>query len=300
MIQRFSLLLVTFFSIAILNGCSGKAQALRTAAGYFEAESLAAVQAIDQMRQREIAPPPRTAAAATSTFVHNVLQSRQPATVERIAFWLDPEAIALSPETTRAWMEFLDDLRLQYTTFAAIFERLEQASFTARDTVPQAIPLVEKLTAQLAYFAQSIMQHPPQFQQQRAALVADLEAIRQRQEPDGDKRQRLSEWREQWLALLAAEAALERATVEQCLKAAILGQAMRQQLLDYNRLSLGDISEAARRALRLAGALTGRDVSHLQARTAQIVTSIDNDPQWKSAAEAALRRIHTALATRSP
>ena len=285
------------FAVAVA-GCAGKAHTLKVAVGQFEVESIAAVNAIDDMHKEEIASAKRSPSAATNSFVDNVLKSTREATGERIEFWLNPQKVERKPETERAWADFIEHLRNQYFTFSRIFDQIEQASFTGRKVVQKSVPYIEKLIAQLAYFASSIDKNPPKFLDRRSALIVVLKNIRYGEADKEEKRRQIGEWRDKWLGLTAEEKELKRKTTEQCLIAVTIGLEIRKQMLAYNKVSLDDLSEAFTRILFVAGALTGKDFSSLQEKSERIVSEIENDPVWQRAASIALEEINKAMATR--
>jgi hypothetical protein len=128
-------------------GCAAKARTLRVGVSQFLVESIAAINAIDEMHNKEIAPPGRTSAEAANAFVDNAIQSRKPATEKRVSFWLDPNRVEISQKTAQAWSEFTESLRNQYATFARIFDEIEQASFTGRTVVEKSVSYIEDLIA---------------------------------------------------------------------------------------------------------------------------------------------------------
>lgn len=264
-----------------LAGCTPeKALALRTAAVQFRIEALAAIEAIDEMRRREIAPPPRSTTEATEEFVQSVLEM-DPATLltpKDLDVFVDPFTVRDGP-TGRQWQEFLAGLRAQYTAFAAIFDDVEGGSYLARDAVKRAGAHAEKLTAQMAALARSIAEHPPQLLQYRAALAVRIDQTRKDARlADADRRRRLAELKDEWEAVSRAQEQLGRVTVEQCLKAAILGRGVHQLIATYDRLSLDDINTIAAGLLDTAGALSGRDLGSLRVRTNTVVDQIKQDP----------------------
>lgn len=294
------LLVVLVCGGLLVSGCTEKAQALKVGVSQFEAESIAAVDAIDSMRKQEIAPLERSAAKATREFVDNVLGLSPGTAVDdgNLGILLDTYTVTPSPRVEQSWSQFIGNLRAQYTTFARIFDELDRASFTARNTVKEAEPFIEKLTAQLAYFAREIEKNPPRLIQQRSALLASLADIKNGSAPTADKRRQIAQWRDEWLALMAAEAELKRVTVEKCLKAATIGIGIREQIQDYDKISIADISSALKQVFAIAGSITGQDYSQLQSRVADIISMIENDPVWNTAAQAALTEINARIAAR--
>lgn len=277
-----------------LGACAEKARTLHVAVVQFEAESIAAVDAIDVMRRAEIAPPRQSPAEATDQFVKNVLEFEGDITSDALPIVIDPYTVDPSKlaEIDKRWSAFLGDLRLQYTAFARIFDSIERASFTGRKAIQEAKPYIEKLTAQMAFFADSIEQHPPRLLQYRNALLAQLNLIKASNQSTEDKRQQIASWRDDWIAMEAAEAELMRATVERCVKAAIVGREIRQQIADYNNISLADIVEAINRGFLIAESITGDDYSELHARADEIIQTIKSDPIWSSVADTVLRELN--------
>lgn len=271
-----------------------KARTLHVAAGDFKNESVAAVDAIDAMWRAEIAPPALSHAAATDAFADRVLALEEPVTSETLPIVLDPYTLspAEQKQLEERWSAFLSDLRLQYVTFAAIFDNVERASFTGRDEIGQAQPYVEKLTAQLAYFAQSISDHPPRLAQHRGALLARLDMIQQSSDPESEKRQAIALWRDDWLAMEAAENDLRDRTVRQCVKAAIIGKTVRDQIVAYGDLTLEDLVEAINLGFQLAQSATGNDFAGLRGRVDEITQSIQADPVWSNSVNEVLGQIN--------
>ena len=91
-----------------------------------------------------------------------------------------------------------------------------------------------------------------------------------------------------------AEKDLERETIAQCLKASVIGVQIQKQIVDYDKLSLEDISEAMSLALSTAGALTGEDLSKLQVKTNEVIYTIENDPAWSALVAESLKRVNEA------
>ena len=279
-----------------LFSCAGKARTLQLGVTQFEVESIAAVNAIDEMRKKEIAPEERSPVESTNSFVDNVLKSKRSAAT-RIDKWLNPYNPNLDPETEKEWADLIQNLKEQYLTFTRIFNEIERASFTGRAVVAESVPYIEKLVAQLAYFADAINKNPPRLLNHRSALIAELEKMRiavgdtAPENVPMETRNKIGEWREKWSQLMSAEKELTRKTTEQCLKAVTIGLGVREQMVVYNQVSLDDISDALCTAFSLAGAITGEDFSKLQTRTAWVVEEINNDPVWSSATKQLLKEI---------
>ncbi len=276
-----------------LGGCMAKARTLHVAVNDFKNESVAAVDAIDTMWRAEIAPPPLSPAEATDAFAARVMALDSPVTGETLPIVLDPYAMneADRKKLEERWNLFLGDLRTQYVTFAAIFDNVERASFTGRDEIAEAQPFVEKLTAQLAYFAKSIGDNPPQLIQHRGALLARLNTLQDSDAPEAEKRQQLALWRDDWLAMEAAENDLRDRTIQQCVKAAIIGKTVRDQIAAYGELTQADLVEAINLGFQLAQSATGNDFAGLRGRVDEITQSIQGDPVWSNSVNEILSQI---------
>jgi hypothetical protein len=285
----------------LASGCAGKAQALKVSVAQFEAESLAAINGIERMRDAELAPLEVPAAEASRRFVDNAMTSTRPAVPSRIELWMNPNDVEIDAEEEKRWKEQMESLRAQYAAFARIFDSVEEASFTARDEVGKARPHAEKLTAQMVAFSSSISRHPVRMLNRRGALAAELEAIRRDDQLDqAQKRQAIAEWRDRWIVLTEEEDGLTRATVTQTLKAAKLGAQLRTQIVNYDKLSINDILEGAGLALRLAGEVSGKDLSSIRADAERLAAEAKSDPVWSRTADTVLREINQAVAARNP
>lgn len=277
-----------------LSGCMAKARTLHVAVNEFKNESVSAVDAIDTMWRAEIAPPPLTQSAATDAFVDRVLALDGNVTGEILPIVLDPYAISDTEQKQleARWNAFLSDLRLQYVTFAAIFDNVERASFTGRSTIEEAQPYIEKLTAQLAYFAKSIEDNPPQLIQHRGALLARLNTLQESSIPEAEKRQQIALWRDDWIAMETSEAALRDQTIRQCVKAALIGKTVRDQIAAYGDLTQADLVEAINLGFQLAQSATGNDFAGLRGRVDEITQSIQADPVWSTSVDEVLGQIN--------
>ncbi len=170
--------LINMMILLMVTGCAGKAQCLKVAVGQFETESLAAIQAIDDMHKKELATETFSSVEKTYLFVENVLKSSRSADQNRIEHWLNPYKPGVTEKTQAEWIAFIDELKNQYVKFASIYNDIERASFTGRELVPKGIQYIENLIAQIAYFAKSVDEHPPKLLNRRGALIAELEKLR--------------------------------------------------------------------------------------------------------------------------
>lgn len=290
---------VVVLSGFLLGACTPeKARALKTAAVQFKVEALAAIHALEEMMKKETAPPPRSEAEATEEFVKNILSIplSDPLSVEIIDLAGDPFTVAPGPEE-RQRQDFIANLHQQYFAFAAIFDDLESGSFLARDAVRASAKYAKDLTVQMAAFAESIGENPPQLLQHRSKLIGEFDVVRKDNNLSADeKRRRLVELKEQWEAVKAAEQELQRSTVEQCVKAAVIGMEVRRLIDTYENVSLDDLNAIIARVLDVAGGLTGKDLGTLKTKSREVFAKIKRDEIWSDVADSVLNKVTTAIA----
>lgn len=291
---------LALLSASLLAGCASprKAEALRAGAIQFKVESLAAIDAIDDMRRKEIAPPPRTSAEATADFVAKIKGGTGIVNPTKLSALLEPHAVDLTPDAEKAWSDFLANMRAQYTAFADIYARLPQGSLLAVDRVEESGAYARKLTVQMAAFAKAIDDDPPRLVQHRADIAAKLTKLRRSGISTPDQERQAAELQERAARLLQDEADLRRSVVEQTVKAAVLGQSVQRLIDEYDEISVADMQYWVAVALDAAGQVGGDDLKGLRARADGILVKMENDPVWAPAAEVALTEVNAALASR--
>lgn len=287
--------LAFLLALVVLAGCTEKAQALRIAAAQFETEAGAAISAIDDMRRQEVAPAVRSPSEQSQEFVAGLKKLSGTLDEKTVEVLLRPYDIEPNERVEKAWADFIGELRQQYAEFRSVFDRIEQASFTARNQVAAAKPFAEKLTAQMAFLAQEIGKNPPKFLQQRTALIDELRKIR----ASGTDEASAARWRDRWIALEENEVKLQRGVVAQLLKAATIGREVRDKIAAYDQLSVEEIGNGIAGALRLAETITGDDLSELRGRSQNLMSEINNDPVWNSVAQSGLAKIKTMVDARA-
>jgi hypothetical protein len=294
---------VLVLALFLAQGCSPeKARALKAAAVQFKLEALAAINAVDGLMRQELEPPPRSTTAANDEFIANVLSlpAKTTLTSEIIALANDPYTVQVAPAVAQQRDKLLNGLRVEYAGFAAIFDDLERGSVLARDAVRASAKHAERLTAQMSALAVAIDKNPPHLLQYETALLADMERVRGDKTLSADtKRKQLLQLKEQWAQMQGKADELRRTTVEQCLKAAVLGKEVRQLIDRYGELSLEDLNSAVALILEDAGAVSGNDYSALQAKSAALFAEIKQDPIWTSVADSVLGEVNQALASPS-
>ena len=302
---------------SLLTGCNvEKARAIQGAAVQFKSESLAAIQAIDDMRKQELEPPPRSTAEMRSDFVVGILNSKSDITASLIDLAIDP----FKPPDDPQWTSFTADLRNQYENFAAIFDKLDAGSLVAVDDVRQSAEHAKTLTVQMALFADAVNKNPPVLYRYRNTIVVKLRKQRQAYQTlqsqmkasygsvDASPQASRDKLREietqvgeimgEWQQVKLQEQKLLETTLAQCLKAAVLGKELGQLINRYDKLELNDINLLIPRILNTAAAISGRDLGFLRVKTASVIGEIKQDTLWQGAASIALDQVNTAVANR--
>ena len=281
----------------LLGGCASKAKLIQVGAAQFETESRAAIEKIGEFGRKEIEATPSSPEEASEQFVKFVTGSSQPITMETLEFLIDPLKIQ-APKSEVEWQSFLQKMRQQYTTFAATFASLDTGSLLAGDDVNDTIPVLDKLIVQMVAFSQTIKTNPAMFIRDRAVIAMELEDVRDADSTDQVKRLKLLELERRLREIAAAEEEMTRSTIEQTVKAAKLGTALRQLLMNYEELSIDDISEGLTTAFKLAGGIPGLNLSGLESESNTILKGINQDERLKQFLDIALSEV-SALSVRT-
>lgn len=285
--RRLSLILLVFAAMA-LSACAEKARSIQVGATQFQVESSSAIDKIDALRAAEVAVPPESVSAAADKFVSLVEGSSGAITDDMLKILQNPAAIG-TPASKRKWDEFLGNLRGQYATFASTFASLDKGSLLAAPVVKDAIPPLNKLTAQMAAFAKTIQRNPARFVIERAFIAEDLESVRNNTIlTPAQKRVDLLRLRDRLLRVVANEKQVTDQVVAQALKATKLGLELRKLLAAYDTLSIDDLMGGLAFAFQAAGTITGRDLSGLQAKTDGVIAELTATPELKTLFNSAL------------
>ncbi len=316
-LQNSLLACFVIISSGLLTSCNvEKARAIQGAAVQFKAESLAAIQAIDDMHRQELEPPPRSSTDVRRDFVTGILSSKSEINANLIDLAIDP----LKPPDDPEWDAFTADLRSQYENFAAIFDKLDAGNLVAVDEVRQSAEHAKTLTVQMALFADAVSKNPPVLYRYRNDIIVKLRKQRKAYQdlqsqlkssygsvdasPQSsrdklhDIENQVGELMGAWQQVKAQEQKLLETTVAQCLKAALLGKDLGHLINDYDKLDLNTINLLIPRILNTAAIVTGRDYTFLRARTTSVLSEIRQDPLWQGAANLALDEVNNAAANR--
>ena len=248
------------------------------------------------MRRKETEATPLSPEKASAFFVKGVKNATAPITLGALRLLINPlNAEPLKSEAQ--WQAFLQKMRQQYATFAATFASLDKGSWFAAADVKATIPILDKLSAQMAAFARSIKDHPAEFIRERATIAAEMEQVRETKPFTEVTDLKLLELEKRLRAIAAAEEQITRDTIEQALKAATLGTELRKLLVNYDKLSLDDIAEGLSIAFKLAAGFPGLDLSKVQAKTDDLIAQIQGDESLRRLFDTALSEINSARIT---
>lgn len=299
---RIDLLVCILVSLSFfLGGCARKAKLIQAGAAQFEVQSLAAIEKIDELRRKEVETAPMTQGEASQFFINSLKKSSLPITLEKLRIIVEP--LKLNTATSeKQWQAFLQKMRRQYTAFSAAFASLDKGSLFAASEVKRTIPVLDKLITQMASFAKSIQDNPPEFIRERAAIAEEIEYVLEAIPSVGDTEAdavkiidlKLLELERRLRAIHKDEKEMASQVIEQALKAATLGSEFRKLLVNYDQISIDDISEGLTIAFKLAGTIPGLDLSQLEARTDQLISNINKDKTLKGLFDTALTEINNA------
>ncbi|MEL6438535.1 MAG: hypothetical protein AAFQ80_04685 [Cyanobacteria bacterium J06621_8] len=288
-----------------LSGCTPeKAKALRLGAVQFQAESIACIDAINTMHQKELEAPPRTSKEIEEEFIKNILSSDS--TIldsEEIALALDPYSVNIS--TGEKWQEFIDKLSVQYASFSNIYNDLEQGSFLAAESVEKSAKHAGNLTIQMAGFTQIISDNPPILLQYRSDIAANLTILKNRYQSgvSADEKQEIRsatiDLLTQWQQVKVQEEELKDGTVKQCLQASVMGKELGELIEDYDRLDLDIINTIISGIFDTVGSIASKDFSALKLQSSNLIAQIKEDEILGASAETILREVEIAVKSRN-
>ena len=284
---------VVLITSLLLSGCANKAKTIQVGAAQFRAESDSAITKIDELRKKESASAPLAPEEASKFFVQGVKKTSGPISRSRLRTLMDPSHLNI-PQSEAQWQAFLKKLRQQYAAFEDTFASLERGSLFAASDVKKMIPILDKLIAQLAAFAQSIKLVQAEFISERAQIAAEIRQVRDTQPFTEASEHRLRDLHRRLKEINAAENQITRETYGQVLKAAETGVRLRQLLIDYDRLSVDDINDGLSQAFKLAAGIPGLDIPKLQAKTDELMGTVNNDENLKALFDTAFAEVHQA------
>ena len=284
---------VVLSSSLFLGGCASKAKLIQAGAAQFENESLSAIEKIDQFRQKEIAATPLPPEKASAFFVKGIKASSGDISLQALKVLTEPFDTT-TPKSEAQWQAFLQQMRHQYTTFAATFASLDTGSVFAASDVKDTIPILDKLIGQMTAFSISIKKNPAEFIRERSAIAANLEKVRDSDSTPEIKELQLLEMERRLREITAVEKQITKETMGQALKAAKLGTELRKLIVKYDQLRIDDISEGLTTAFKLVGGIPGLDLTGLEAETNEIISMINADESLKSFFDTALSQVNGA------
>jgi hypothetical protein len=289
-------LILASLVILLATGCANKAKLVQLGAEQFSEKSGTAIEKIDALRRAETAVTPIPPAKAEAKFVALVLKSNSPIDRKKLRLLTDPVRTKRVPNDA-AWQTFIGTLRHHHDEFNRTFARLDQGSLLAAPKVKKAIPVLDRLMAQIVAFAGSIRKKPAEMTRERAGIAAEMEIIRDDQNRDTEaKKLLLAESYRRLRAVEAREQQMTRDVLEQSMQAVLIGRELRKLLQKYDQLSIDDIAESMSTALSIAGQVLGKDLSTLDQRTKNAIDTIKSDPDLSGFMNTALSEINNARA----
>jgi hypothetical protein len=293
-----------------LNGCTPKrAQALREAAIAFGNQSSLTLDGMDKLIRSETEAPTMTDQEVSQIFLDIVLSPNIDR--KKLIDYLNSE-MPLKPfpgnsiEAERAISTFIGKLRYQYASLVSIYDDIEKAYITGENAVKKSKEPLQKLTAQMAYFALCTDAVPPRLITQRGTLIADVIRLREdymkaQDESTKEKiRDRLVGQLSRLREIQNREKELQKAVIENATKASVLGLELVKKIDEYDQISLEDLSFLIPKALNAASLLSGQDTSLLRQKASEVLVTIQKDDDFRRVAELALKEVQPlSNATRS-
>jgi hypothetical protein len=290
---RFYILLICICFSMLTGACAHKAKLVQAGAAQFETESLAALQMIDDLRMKEIEASPVSSEKASAIFVKSVKKSSGQITNATLNTLVKPFAVNAQNSDTK-WQEYLQRMRLQYTTFSEIFSSLDKGSLLAARDVSETVPILDKLVAQMVAIASSIKANPAVFIGKRSEIAIELEDVRNKKPHNQVTDIMLLDIEKRLREILTAEEKITMDTTRQALKAAKLGSELRKLIVNYDKLSVDDIADGLTYAFKLAGSIPGMNISGFKAETESIIEQINQDPNLKKSLDEAFSQLQNA------
>jgi hypothetical protein len=308
------------FTTLTLTSCSEeKARSLQAASLQFRTESLAAIDAIDNLRKRELEPAPRSATEVRQSFVNRLLNSKSELNGDLIDLAIDP----FRAPKVEEWDNFVKDLKSQYAGFSAIFAQLEGGTLVGVGEVKKSAEYAKTLTVQMALLSDAIAANPPVFTQSRSRVVIRLKQVRQDYQTTQAKLQareagattaetlpqltnrrqdlenQAAELMGQWQQIKLDEQQLLEATVTQCTRAVTIGKELIELANHYDDINLQQFNLTLPRIFATANQLTGRNYSAVQGQSDRLLKDLQTDPFWRTVTQQVLDRANNAAASRS-
>lgn len=296
LLSQIIVLCCTITAPLLLTGCTPeKARAAQNAAIQFKNEAHIAINTIELAIKKEIEPVPKPESESNEEFVKRILSLAAETEVDEtiLEMAIDPYSVDLSDGTSNIQSGFIASLKSQYASLEAIFDGVEAGSYFARDAIEETVPIVRKLTAQMAAMSEKWAEAPPMFLQYRSSILGRVQDIRTSEATPEDKRTQLLLMKEEWTAVKNDEKALQKEVVHQCLKAAIYGKELIKILEQYGDLDLQAIQDTLSIAIDRAGKLTGKDFSELEGKADSLLNDIKSDPEMKALIENVLIDLQT-------
>ncbi len=258
--------------VGLLSACSQKAEMLKLSATQFGTATESAFDAFDTAKNLQFAPFPKSADAQRTEFLNNMDAFDSPVTASNVAVLIDRDAVTNSSDANAAWKSTLADLRAQYQEFVAIFDNIEGGSALGASAVTESGPILEKLRTQLVTITKNLTQNPPQLLKRRAALIADLNGIRNDAADDADaKHLRYEMWLQEWQALMGSEQVLQTDTLRHFVTASKLGEKLQSQIDNYAKLDVASLIQAVEQGITLVDNINNLSPQELLTQSTNLI-----------------------------
>lgn len=285
-----------------LGACAEKAKSIQIGANQFQASAAAAIAEIDELGKAEIAAPPQPESTTVALAAEFLLKGTGTATITEQDMNTATNINTIgTPAGRDSWNKFILELNGYYDEFDAQFTRLQEGSFFAASKVGQAEAPLTKLIAQMAAFAKKLGEVPAKFVVERSYTRADIQHVRDDTKLSEDaKLAKIEGFVKQYQDIEKREAAITREAIERSLVAVQIGNQLRLQLQNYDKLTIDDLMEGLTFAFAQASAISGRDFNGLQAKADKFVADLkgqgsDVEAVINDALDAVGERIETSL-----
>jgi hypothetical protein len=282
------------FSSLLLGGCTKEAaKALKDTAKLFGDESIAAINAVETMILAETQEPSLTEVEKKVRFLQIILAPvDDQSLVQNLEQLMTP--VEPSKSAVITFKAYMASLRSQYTTLVSIYDDLERGHLLAKDAVKKSQLPLQKLTFQMSYLAICADTYPTNLLKQKSSLIAEIIKLRRlyfttrdpvlKKEIEGKILEKFVNWEQ----IQAKEQALTQNVIEHSAKAALMGRELNKQIEHYDDINLERLNSMLINVINIVSLGTGREYTTLQKEVHKVWETINNDKDYKAAANAIL------------
>ena len=258
------------------SGCNTTAsRQLALAVDTYDSRSNDAITALEAIEAKVVEEPAVSPSDRQRRFVAEAMTPGVIITQDVMAELLHPNASP--PRQAKG----LAEMRCQHGRFKNAFAQLESAGIFGKTAVATRAPgILDALVAQQLAMARIVQDNPEyaRLQARRNAVGADTATVLASSATDEAKSDALVKLLEQSDAIEQEEDQLRAAALEDLLKAAATGIALRDQVAQYGRWSASDLIDSLTGLSGFIGEVSGDDFTKLNGRIDQLEGQIANDP----------------------